>query len=284
MALEALRSRWIGLARTVGLVAALLSAALLTGCGGGSVEAEASDVTQAADPSVLWFAAADGATILGDRHTEAASIPDTRLPAPPSIEAFVTRPGNGGRQIAYDRAHERLWYSDDHAGIASIELRSGEPGPALGPFSDIALWGCAVGGRARTFAVDERRNRLLVSSLGGGLLGYDLDTLELVSGIGPSQLGDVAFDFRRLAIDEASDTLWFSTVSGAIAAMDLGTERLTGATVAIGGVPRSISVDASGGSLLVLEADQLHVVDLETFVVADELAPAGAVALTWVSG
>ncbi|MQC82261.1 MAG: hypothetical protein DWG79_00110 [Chloroflexi bacterium] len=167
-------------------------AVVALGCAGGTPEV----TSTASTPAALWLAQADGSIVTAPTGEVLAS------------DLFLTRPANGGRQVAYDASHERLWYSDDHQSIHSIELATGAAGPDLGPFSDVALWGCSVNGRARTFAIDEDRERLLVSALGGGLLAYDLDTLELAGAIGPSQLEGVAFDFRRLTVDGVSGTLW----------------------------------------------------------------------------
>lgn len=255
----------------------LLLALVLVGC---TTENGRVADNEGVAPSTLWFAQAEGAVVV--QPLTSTPIDEEDLRSLRASEAFATASSSAGRQIAYDHSHNRLWHSSDHALITSIDLETGLAGPTLGPFSDVALWGCSIGGRARTFAVDEARNRLLVSSLGGGVLGYDLDSLELVSGIGPSQLGDAAFDFRRLAIDEGTDTLWFSTATGSVAAMDLGSERLTGAEISGTTSPLSIAVDADRNRLLVLDPETLRAVDLDTMSTTNETAPPDVVALTWV--
>jgi hypothetical protein len=250
--------------------AGIVLAVFALGCAGGTPEA-ASTASTPAVPSTLWLAQADGSIVAPAGEVLAS-------------ELFLTRPANGGRQVAYDASHERLWYSDDHQNILSIDLTTGVAGPRLGPFSDVALWGCSVNGRARTFAIDEARNRLLVSALGGGLLAYDLDTLELSGGIGPSQLSEIEFDFRRLAVDGTADTLWYSTASGAVLELDLQRNLPTGRRIELPVSPRSIAIDEDAGTLLVIVDDGLLAIDLDTLVAGDEAAPTDAVALTWVAG
>jgi len=259
--------------RAVAIVAGALALALAVACG--------NSAKPAPEASTLWFARDDG-TISALSPGDAPKAVDV-LPVAPEASAFETHPGAGGRQVAYDAAHERLWYSDDHSWIQSVDLATGERGPALGPFSDVALWGCSVTGRPRTFAVDARRDELLVSSLGGGLLAYDLDTLKMVGGIGPAEMGELAFDFRRLAVDASAGTIWFSSASNELVELDLDSESATGRRVALPAPPRSVAVDDARSQLVILVGDQLVTVDLETLAATSAAAPGGAVAVTWVS-
>jgi hypothetical protein len=255
------------------MVAGALALALAVACGKGA--------EPPLEASTLWFARDDG-TISPLLPGDAPTAVDV-LPVAPEASAFETQPGAGGRQVAYDAAHQRLWYSDDHSWIHSIDLATGERGPALGPFSDVALWGCSVTGRPRTFAVDPRRDELLVSSLGGGLIAYDLDTLALVGGIGPARMGEPAFDFRRLAVDASAGTVWFSTASNELVELDLDAESATGRRVALSAPPRSVAVDDARSQLVILVGDQLVTVDLDTLAATSAAAPGGAVAVTRVS-
>jgi len=239
----------------------------------------------ATSSAAIWVARADGSVVSAPAISEAfqQGAPETALEVVAGADAFGSRPTARNRQIAYDASRQRLWYSDDHARIASVELETISAGPVLDAFSDIALWGCSVTGQPRTFVVDAKRDRLLVSSLSGGVLAFDLGTLKLVDAIGPGAFGNPASDFRRLAIASGADTLWFTTDSGDIGSLNLATRERSG-RVLDAPFTQAISIDQASGALIYLDRNgDVTSVDLGTEVATPvALSVEGVVSFTWI--
>ncbi len=136
-------------------------------------------------------------------------------------------------RVAYDVETGLLWYSTSHNEVRSLHLDSGEPGPALGGFGDVAVVGCSVGGEGRRIAVDSERRRLLIPQLTGALVIYDADTLKLVGAFGPEFFGDPGYaEYRSLVVDPNRGTYWYATVVGDLVEFDPDRSELTGRIIA----------------------------------------------------
>lgn len=171
-------------------------------------------------------------------------------------EAFMDTAFGGQRQLAYDATRRRLWYAADHVRIASIDIDTLAPGPVLDAFSDVALFGCAVAGNPRTFAVDAQRHLLLVSMLQGSVSEYDLDTLELRRAITPTAFDDPALGrFRRIAVDVARGTLWYAITDRRVIEVRLADGRATGRRAPINAEVVGLAVDPGTDQLVFTTAD-----------------------------
>lgn len=194
------------------------------------------------------------------------------------LEAFRDSAFGTERQVAYDAPHRRLWYATDHVRIASIDIDTLQPGPAFESFSDVALFGCAVNGNPRTFAVDTQRNVLFVSMLQGNIVEYDLDTLEMQRAIAPTAFADPAVGtFRRIAVDPARHTLWYATADRRLIEMRLSDGRPTGRRAAVDASINSLAVDTQADRLVYITTNAgEHAVSLRTLQPLPASSPPGS--------
>lgn len=159
-------------------------------------------------------------------------------------------------QLALDVRGSRLWYSDSHTAVRSIDLATLEPTLTLTGFADAALVGCATVSDGRPIALDVTRRRLFVPVGTGGILVYDPDTLALQSAIPTSAVETEPGLLPALAVDPRSGALWYGARSGDLVELAAGTYRPTGRRLPYAPdahVLRSLAV--TEGQLLALAGD-----------------------------
>ncbi|MEO8084818.1 MAG: hypothetical protein ABI780_13425 [Ardenticatenales bacterium] len=177
----------------------------------------------------------------------------------------------GAPVIAIDPLARRLWHSDTHAGIASIDLDTGAPGPSLTNFTDTAIPGCGVSASGREFAVDPLRRVLYAPMLTGLVLAYDLDTLDVRGSIPAAAFTDLALGrYRMLAVDPGGE-LWVLDAAGNAHAYDPDRAVATGRVVAAAAT--DLAVDAGRGLLLLREGAAVRAVSLATLGAVDIVVP-----------
>jgi hypothetical protein len=180
----------------------------------------------------------------------------------------------GAREIAYDHVTGRLWYADSHEAVRSIDLATGTPGPSITGFADAALPGCGVANAARHIAVDVVGRRLIVPSLTGSVLFFDLDSADLIDAVEPGSFGLdwVVSGFRHYAVDPVTGGAWYATSDGELVEVASDLRTRTGRTLALdeqdapaANAYREMFVEPSGRLLVYQTADgRLVSVDLET--------------------
>lgn len=221
-------------------------------------------------PAAWLVARADGSVVRvsgGTSTTVLASWAERR----PSI---TVEPGVklGAPVIDVDPLRRRLWHSDTHAGIASIDLESGASGPSLTSFTDTAIPGCGVTASGREFAVDPLRRVLYAPMLTGLVLAYDLDTLDVRGGIPAAAFTDLALGrYRELAVDPGGE-LWVLDAAGNAHAYDPDRAVATGRAVPARAT--DIAIDAGRGLLLLREGAAMRAVSLATLESVDVDVPA----------
>jgi protein SCO1/2 len=230
-------------------------------------------VPVASRAGVFFFAYPDGSVTRVDPaapgRVEQVLPTYAEQPPPDDTQGGTLR----AREIAYDPQTHLLWYAETHDAIHSVDLETGRPGPGIAAFGDVGIVGCSVLGNARSIALDLGRRRLIVPELTGAVLIYDLDTLELVAGIGPATFDDIVLGgFRHVVVDPATGYLWWAAANGDFVEYDLERQTRTGRVVhteappdALGNAFRDLQVDP-GRNLLVFQTapDRLAAVDLET--------------------
>lgn len=173
-----------------------------------------------AAPSTLAFAYADGRV-----EWMTAGVEGVRVV---SADALVHLYADPRTQLAIDARGGRLWYSDTHSAVRSIDLSSLEPALTLTGFADAALVGCATVSDGRPIALDAARRRLFVPVGTGGVLVYDPDTLALQSAISASAVETEPGLLPPLAVDQRSGALWYGSRTGDLVELAAETHRPTG--------------------------------------------------------
>ncbi|MFA7297302.1 MAG: hypothetical protein WC211_09005 [Dehalococcoidia bacterium] len=235
------------------LVAGLAVVVLLV-----ALTARAMLATPPATPGALAFAYADGRV----EWVTAGSEGVRALPA----DALVRLYADSHTQLALDVRGSRLWYSDSHTAVRSIDLATLEPTLTLTGFADAALVGCATISDGRPIALDATRRRLFVPVGTGGVLVYDPDTLTLESAIATSAVETEPGLLPALAVDPRSGALWYGARNGDLVELAAGSYRPTGRRLAYAPdahVLRSLAV--VDGQLVALAGDGgLRAYDLAT--------------------
>lgn len=173
-----------------------------------------------AAPSTLALAYADGRV-----EWLTAGVEGVRtIPA----DALVHLYADPHTQLAIDVRGGRLWYSDTHSAVRSVDLSSLEPALTLTGFADAALVGCATVSDGRPIALDAARRRLFVPVGTGGVLVYDPDTLALQSAISASAIETEPGLLPALAVDQRTGALWYGSRTGDLVELSARTYRPTG--------------------------------------------------------
>ena len=185
---------------------------------------------------VFYLALGDGSVVevepVSGQARRTLLPPWSEVPSPdPSARDGVL----GAREVAFDPETRTLWYADTHEVIRSIRIDTGEPGPEIAHFSDAALPGCGVANAARHVSIDLANRRLIVPTLVGAVLLYDLETAELSDAIAPAFFGTdlVLGGFRHFAADPTTDRVWYATASGDLVEMSMTTQRRTGRVIPV---------------------------------------------------
>lgn len=208
--------------------------------------------------------------------------------------ADLISPGEtlGSREIAYDAKRDLLWYGDTHSAIHSIHVATGRPGPELLGFADTSVPGCGITSNARAMAIDPVHDRLIVPTLTGSVLFYDLGEMVPAGGLGVAFFGDVLVGgFRHFAVDPASGLGWYASAAGDLVEVDLARPQKTGRVIPFArqeGAPsmggREIAIDPVRRLLVYRTEDRrLAAFDLRTLrpvapVQADPIEGLGAFA------
>ena len=199
-------------------------------------------------PSVLAFAFPDGRI---EWVTSAGQ--DVRvLPS----EALYHPYADPRTQLAVDTRTQRLWYSDTHTAVKSVDLQNTELVDTLTGFADTALVGCATVSDGRPVAVDSARRRLFVPVATGGVLIYDVDTLRLRDAISAGSLETEPGLLPALAVDQRSGALWYGARNGDLLELHEGSFRPSGRRISYASdahVLRSLAV--VDGRLVALAGD-----------------------------
>jgi len=210
----------------------------------------------------------------------------------PSEDAVGLGQTLGSREVAFDPATRRLWYSDTHDAIRSINIDTGAAGPSLRGFADLSAPGCGVTSDARHMAVDLVHRRLIVPTQTGSVLFYDLDDATMNGGLGIAFFGDiVSGGFRHFASDPGTGLAWYANARGDFIEADLmrgvKTGRIIPQTAQDHGRAnafRELAIDGHRRLLVYRTTDErLAAFDLRTLqpaapVLADPLEGLGAIA------
>ena len=198
--------------------------------------------------SALAFAYADGRV-----EWRSPGIEGTRtIPAGALVHLYA----DPHTQLAIDVRGNRLWYSDSHNAVRSIDLITLEPTLTLTGFADAALVGCATVSDGRPIALDVARRHLFVPVGTGGVLVYDPDTLVLQSAIPASAVETEPGLLPALALDQRTGALWYGARNGDLVELAAGSYRPTGRRLAYAPdahVLRSLAV--IDGQLVALAGD-----------------------------
>ena len=237
--------RWSAAALAV-VVCGALSLALIAVLSGWSWRD--SRLGQPLSPNALAVAYEDGSVI----RLSADGTPEEALPAEVLRHLFsVTR-----TQLATDTHTGLLWYSDTHTVVRSVDPRSGELGPSLGGFADVALIGCATTGDRRPIAIDALRRRLFVPIATGGILVYDLDTLRLTNSVGAGEVATEPGLLPAVATDDRTGALWYGSRDDSLVELAGPQFRPSGRQLPYASDAHGLrALSASGGRLLALGGD-----------------------------
>lgn len=148
-------------------------------------------------------------------------------------------------QLAVDTRARRLWYSDTHSAVKSLDLDTGGSWNTLAGFADTALIGCATVSDGRPLAIDGPRRRLFVPVATGGVLIYDADTLRLRDAISVGILETEPGLLPALAVDPRSGSLWYGGREGDLVELREGSFQPSGRRISYasdGHVLRSLAV------------------------------------------
>ncbi len=179
-----------------------------------------------------WIVALDDGAVVA----RVPDQPDRVLLGPwsvrPTEDAINAGEELSSREVAFDPVRRLLWYSDTHTAIRSLNIDSGEPGPFLLGFADLSAPGCGVTSDARHVAVDLKHRQLIVPTLTGNVLFYDLDDMTMNGGLGVAFFGDVVFGgFRHFASDPVTGVAWYANARGDFVEADLISGTRTGRVI-----------------------------------------------------
>jgi protein SCO1/2 len=197
-------------------------------------------------PSAWLVSREDGAVLRQSEGGDQLLLPswDERQPADPINPGQVL----GAPTVAFDPASGRLWHSDTHSSIRSIQVDSGMPGPALDGFSDTAIPGCGLGSEGRAFSIDPIRRRLYAPLLTGQVLIYDLDGLEVRGSLPAAAFGDLLLGRYRITAADPGGALWALDAEGN--ALELDPERGLPTGRRVSAQAEALRIDAGRGLLL----------------------------------
>ena len=237
----------------------------------------ASAVPASAPDRSMWVATEDGVVV----RIDPAGQPAQTIAA----SAFAHIYAQGATQLGWDARRGLLWYSDTHAGLRSLDLATGEPGPSIVGFADAALVGCATVSDGRPFAIDVGRRRIYVPVGTGGMLVYDADNLALVSTVPATAIEGESGLLPPVAVDPSSGAIWYAARNGSIVEIDTRSMRPTGRRIAYGASPHDIrALTAGSGALNVLSVDgHVRTIDLRTLTTRAETRPLEAQTLVGIA-
>jgi len=254
----------------------------------------ASDVPATSLPGSGWIVALHDGSVVQRIPGEVERVLLPPWSERPTQDTLAAGEQLTSREIAYDPVRRRLWYSDTHNAVRSIDMESGAPGPFILGFADLSAPGCGLTSDARHVAIDLKHRRLVVPTLTGNVLFYSLDDMTMTGGLGVAFFGDVVYGgFRHFAIDPTSGLAWYANAQGDLVEADLERGTRTGRVIPRSrqdhGAPnafRPLAIDPARGLLIYRTTDaRFAAFDLRTLAARSELdaSTADAEAITYLA-
>ena len=199
---------------------------------------------------VLYYPRADGvvAGINVDTGAEVITVPSA---------SFVGAVVGSGRETAFDPVTRLLWYSATDGFLHSVNVDDLVAGPSIS-----SVPGGNVGAGRHVY-IDYARRKLMTPITDSSIQMYSLSDQQ-TSGTIPSSFftdGSVG-EFRHLATDERSGTVWYAATDGSFREMDPDSLTDTGRLI-----PFSVQSGANPGAFRHMVVDPVR--DLLLYAVTD---------------
>jgi hypothetical protein len=199
---------------------------------------------------ILFYARTDGAAA-------GLSVPDGNEVHVVPANVFTGANPGAAREIAFDPETRLLWYSATDNQIYSVNVDTQAAGPSIS-----GIPGGIIGG-ARHVYIDYARRHLLATISDGSIQKYDLATQQSAGSIPANFFTDGNIgEFRHVASDVRSGTIWYAATDGSFREMNPDTLTETGRMILF-----NVQTGANPGAFRHFVVD--HVRNLLLYAVTD---------------